>query len=176
MQNSKVSIAAGWLLIGTVLLFSSIGAWTGCSSLSCRVDSQNEIEWGQKPQIIDGYLEMRGKTKGNARIHDTAGTTGRIYVSAFDLYNYNEESENDPEYLEGIGSIWPNSIRSNIVIGKGDVVAEKYEVTSSSFDIRAKLPQFMLNDGVRLVVGVWEQDPRHSEKSLGAACAIQQSN
>ena len=168
-----------WLsLAGILLSTSSMGASVGCAGLGCRIDSQNQINWEQKPEIVDGYLEMRGTTKGDKNIHDATSTGEKVHRSAFDLYNYNQESEDDPAYLEEIGAIWPESIKSEISGKISNIIAERYEVTPSSFDIRAKLPQRMLRDNVRIVVGVWQQHPDMiatlDRDPLGAACAIQQ--
>ena len=166
------------LVLAVILVSSSMGASVGCMSPGCRIESQNQIEWEQKPQIVDGYLEMRGKTKGDGLIHNADISIGPRFFSAFDIYNYNEEAEDDPEYLERIGAIWPGSVRSNLLNrDASDLFAETYRVTPSSFDVRVKLPPLMLSEHVRLAVGVWEQHPDISlpldREPLGAACAIQ---
>ena len=166
------------LVLAVILLSSSMGAGVGCVSPGCRIESQNQIEWEKKPQIVDGYLEMRGKTKGDGLIHNADIPIGPRFLSAFDIYNYNEEAEDDPEYLERIGAIWPGSVRSDLLNrDASDLFAETYNVTSSSFDVRVKLPPLMLSEDVRLAVGVWEQHPDISlpldREPLGGACTTE---
>ena len=141
-------------------------------SSSCRVSSQNKIAWEQKPTLSDdGWLELRGRTKDGARIHDpTAGATGGQNWPAFNLNNLRESSG---LRLEAVGSIYPASMSSRLGPGSLPLIFADdadYRVTATEFYVRAKLPASLLSRNIRLVVVVWPANPGFQSPALAAEC------
>ena len=141
-------------------------------SSSCRVSSQNKIAWEQKPTLSDdGWLEMSGRTKDGARIHDpTAGATGGQNWPAFNLNNLRESSG---LRLEAVGSIYPASMSSRLGPGSLPLIFADdadYRVTATEFYVRAKLPDYLLSRNIRLVVVVWPANPGFQSPALAAEC------
>ena len=141
-------------------------------SSSCRVSSQNKIAWEQKPTLSDdGWLEMSGRTKGGARIHDpTAGATGGQNWPAFNLNNLRESSG---LRLEAVGSIYPGLMASRLGQGSTPNIFaydDDYRATATEFYVRAKLPASLLSDNIRLVVVVWPANPGFQSPALSAEC------
>lgn len=139
-------------------------------SSSCRVSSQNKIAWEQKPTLSDdGWLELRGRTKSGARIHNpTAGATGGQNWLAFNLNNLRESSG---LRLEAVGSIYPASMSSRLGPGSTPTIfANDYRVTATEFYVRAKLPASLLSRNIRLVVVVWPANPGFQSPALAAEC------
>ena len=139
---------------------------------SCRVSSQDKIAWEQKPTLSDdGWLEMSGRAKGEARIHDpAAGTTGGLNWPAFNLNNLRESSG---LRLEAVGSIYPGSMASRLGPGSPPNIFaydDDYRATATEFYVRAKLPASLLSDSIRLVVVVWPANPGFQSPALSAEC------
>jgi len=143
----------------------------GCNIATggCRVSSQNLVDWERKPEIIDGYLYMSGRTKDNTPIHNPLTARSGTNWPAFGLNNFEETTD---EYrLVSVGRIWPQAMRGRLSsTSTPNIVAEEYEVTGTSFKIRAKIPESLLRPNIRLVVAVWGSNPNPSQKAIGAAC------
>ena len=139
---------------------------------SCRSGSQKKIDWKQRPTITDGYLVMSGRTTDDAQIHDArspSDSEGRKWP-AFTLNNFYQV--NDERRLESVGKIWPRDMESRLSgTGTPNVLAERYDVSGSSFDVRAKIPAALLVDDIQLVIGVWGINPGSGERAIGAECA-----
>ena len=141
-------------------------------SSSCRVSSQNKIAWEQKPTLSDdGWLEMSGRTKGEARIHDPAAdAAGGLNWPAFNLNNLRESSG---LRLEAVGSIYPGLMASRLGPGSTPNIFtydDDYRATATEFYVRAKLPASLLSDSIRLVVVVWPANPGFQSPALSAEC------
>lgn len=141
-------------------------------SSSCRVSSQDKIAWEQKPTLSDdGWLEMSGRTKGEARIHDPAASAvGGLNWPAFNLNNLRESSG---FRLEAVGSIYPGFMASRLGPGSTPNIFaydDDYRATATEFYVRAKLPASLLSDSIRLVVVVWPANPGFQSPALSAEC------
>lgn len=139
------------------------------ASGDCRVSSQALVDWDQKPQIIDGYLHMSGRTKSNTPIHNPLRASTGTNWPAFGLNNFEETTD---EYrLVSVGRIWPQAMRGRLSsTSTPNIVAEEYEVTETSFRVKARIPESLLRPKIRLVVAVWGANPGPSQRAIGAAC------
>ena len=157
-------------------LLSRLGsrAQDALRSSPCRVNSQNKIAWELKPTLTDdGWLTMRGQTKGGAQIHDPARSSGGGNWAAFNLNNLLEGSTERAGRLRAVGNIYPAFMESRL--GRGNnppifVADDDYRVTATEFAVRAKLPARLLSDNIRLVVVVWPANPGFQSPALGAEC------
>ena len=138
-------------------------------------DGQDKIEWAWKPQVSTNgrYLEMRGKTKDNAQIHDVRVVSDVGYWSAFSLVEI-KSGDQEPVLLAGV---WPQSLKSlfeGAEEGRMFAEADEYDVSSTEFDIKVRLSpeveRALDNDlKVAVLVGA-EQDPTSGVAILGAEC------
>ncbi len=167
----KVSIPLARALIAGSTAMILLAA-TGCGAISeslCIVESQDKIDWDQKPEIQDGYLVMSGKTKGGLRLHDVeTAVEGLGYTSTFDLHMWTDEGE----LLQPVGAIWPDPDEVPLSgFGETDFLADEggYNVTDTEFSVKVKLNEALLSADRKLVVGVWGEDPL-GEEPLSTEC------
>ena len=138
----------------------------------CRAGSQRKIDWEQRPTITDDYLVMSGRTVDDAHIHNArspSDSDGKKWpaFTLNNLYQINEERR-----LESVGKIWPRDMESRLSgTGTPNVLAERYDVSGSSFDVEAKLPTSLLAADIQLVIAVWGTNPGSGERAIGAECA-----
>lgn len=115
---------------------------------------------------------MSGRTTDDAQIHDARSppdSDGNKWP-AFTLNNFYQV--NNERRLESVGKIWPRDMEPRLSgTGTPNVLAERYDVSGSSFDVRAKIPAALLIDDIQLVIGVWGIDPGSGERAIGAECA-----
>lgn len=141
-------------------------------SSACRVSSQNKIAWEQKPTLSDdGWLELSGRTKSGARIHDP--TRGPSIGQNWPAFNLNNLRESSGLRLEAVGSIYPASMSSRLGPGSLPLIFADdadYRVTATEFYVRAKLPASLLSRNIRLVVVVWPANPGFQSQALAAEC------
>ena len=143
----------------------------GVETSGCRAGSQRLINWDQKPQLENGYLMMSGTTKDDTRIHDPVSARTGTNWPAFVL-NDLEEVSDDALRLVAVGNIYPREMRDRLPSlsrgGRPRLLAEKYDVSATSFDVRVKIPDSLLP--YNLVVSVWGANPSASSRAIGAEC------
>ena len=140
------------------------------SSAGCRASSEEQINWDQKPKLENGYLRMSGTTKGGTRLHDPIAARTGTNWPAFGLNDLDETSET--MRLKAVGNIYPREMRNRLASlnrdGKPRLLAETYDVTATSFDVRVALPDSLLD--YNLVVSVWGENPGSDRRAIGAEC------
>lgn len=169
--NKITTLCLAVVVMSSILMGCSVADQIDVSA--CRAGSQKLINWDQRPVVENGYLTMRGTTKGDAQIHDplTARRTGTNWAAFVlnDLYETSEETYR----LKAVGSIYPAEMRSRLASlmrdGKPRLLAETYDVTATSFDVRVKIPDSLLD--LNLVVSVWDPDVgKEGNRAIGAEC------
>ena len=163
-------------MILTLLIFMITIHLVGCtvtdqiSSAGCRVGSEEQVNWDQKPRLENGYLTMSGTTKGGTQLHDPIAARTGTNWPAFVLNDLDETSET--MRLKAVGNIYPREMRSRLASlnrdGKPRLLAETYDVTATSFDVRVALPDSLLD--YNLVVSVWCENPGADSRAIGAEC------
>lgn len=161
----------GSFLIGCAQIAEEVS-----SGLVCRAGSQKLVDWEQKPKLENGYLTMSGTTRNGANIHDpitdprTKET--RINWPAFILNNQEELSDETSRWV-AVASIYPSEMTNRLASlnrdGKPRLIAETYDVTPTSFNIRVQVPEFLWD--YNLAVSVWGPDVGEEEsRAIGAEC------
>lgn len=136
---------------------------------NCNIRSQGKINWEQKPEIVDGYLLMSGETNDGARIHDPNDLVESQKWPAFNFNSLEEQSERNR--FRSVGRIWPQEIASRPSgSGSPNAIAERYDVSAESFNVRVRVPESLLNSDTRLAVTVWGENPSYEATALGAEC------
>ena len=137
---------------------------------ACRgINSQNAIQWIQKPRITNGILHMSGTTTGSAKIHDPHYLVDGSKWPAF-IFNTVEEISERGRF-KAVGRIWPESIASRLSgSGSPNAIANKYNVSENSFDVRVSVPSTILDRGETLAITVWGENPSYD--SRGVRCRV----
>ena len=159
------------VLVGGSCIFNAVGdtILTSWLSSQCIFESQNKIEWLEKPHMDDDSLVMSGRVKDGAQLHDAHTRYGDTFRAAFTL------NETQGEELDAVAGIWPQDMASLLDNADGSAIfATTYRVSSAHSDFRVEfeLPRHInraLQRDVKLAVVVWEQDPQLSVP-LGAEC------
>ena len=141
------------------------------TSSSCDLGSQKAIDWTRKPEIIDGYLYMSGTTEDGATLHDATVSRNNTKWPTF-VFNNRKEINEETARVIAVGKIWPESVASRLSgTGNPNAIAEVYDVTETSFDVKVRVPPSLISDDIRLAVTVWGPDVGQEDaKALGALC------
>ena len=112
---------------------------------------------------------MTGKVIGGGRLHDPAIAKDEVKWATFVIHNYILASNR----LRSVGSIWPRELANRLSeTGTPKILADKYDVTSSTFYVEATLPSSLLGDDLALAVSVWGENPGSGERAIGGKCII----
>ena len=161
------------VLVGGCWICNAVGdnILTNWLSSQCLlIESQNKIEWLEKPNMDGDFLVVSGRVKDGAQLHDARTEYGDTLYSAFTV----NETEGEEE-LDVVAAIWPREMSAWLdTVDDSDVFAETYRIDSgySDFYIKAELPSYLsraLQRDVKLALVVWEKDPRLSIP-LGVEC------
>ena len=177
-------------IIGLLLLTGAVSAadWTdkiptlqtgGCNvsldtSSACNLASQNAIDWSRKPEIIDGYLYMSGTTKDGAVLHDATISKNGLKWPTF-VFNDRKVINEETSRVIAVGRIWPESVALRLSgTGNPNAIAEVYDVTDTSFDVKVEVPPSLLSDDIRLAITVWSEDVgEEDDQALGSLCVVE---
>ena len=136
-------------------------------------ETQDKIEWEQKPKVEGSYLIMSGRTKDDAQIHDVHARYDVGYFSAFSLISV-ENGVPEPELLAGV---WPQDFKSQFEgaeEGRMFADVDGYDVTATEFYVKARLSDIvdsvLDNDLKVAVIVLKEQDPALGLAPLDAEC------
>ena len=175
-QRLKVAAVVGLaaVIVVGILIFGSardaIGKWLAGECF--LVQSQDRIEWVERPRLVGDSLVMSGKARDGARIHDARTEFGDTYWAAFSL----NEAASEGRQLEVVASLWPQDLAASVgVHGGNHIFAEpdRYVVSSTGFRVRFALPPEIrdeLYSDAEVGVSVWGENPGAASMPLGAAC------
>ncbi len=167
----------GFLLVTTLAVATSFIVACGQGGFNlgsaCKVESDNQVEWEQKPTLENRILTMKGTTKNGNRIHNPLASANNLFsFAAFTLHDVQEEGEGGG--LAQIGVIYPDEARGKTGSGAGvKLFTDSYDVRttvlSSSFDIQVEVKERLLD--YELAVAVWGQGVGFdTERPIGAEC------
>lgn len=142
---------------------------TKIRALPCRIGSQRKIEWDIGPILSGDKLTMSGRVIGDARLHDPSIAENGVKWATFVINNYIPASNR----LKSMGSIWPRELASRLSgTGTPKILANKYDVTRSTFYVEARLPTSLQGDDLALAISVWGENPGSGERAIGGKCII----
>ena len=131
----------------------------------CRlIESQDKIEWTERPHLAGDFLVMGGQSRGDAQIHNVRTEYIGEIQPAFSLFRF----DNERQELEIVAVILPNDLK--FWLDSYDdthifVEAPGYDVSPNRFHVKAELPfwvtRTLLGDE-KVEVVVREQDPQLS--------------
>ena len=141
-------------------------------ALTCNLESDNQVDWEQKPTLNNGTLTMKGSTKGGKQIHDPVANAGRFF--SFAAFTLHDVQSDDEDGMRQLGVIYPDEARGKTGSGAGvKLFTDNYNVesteSSSSFDVQVEIPQRLMD--YELAVAVWGKNVGiNTERPIGAGC------